>query len=178
MPENATLSSEQASQESQLAQRQIAWTRTYLHSLIDDLDEELWFRQPSGGITHIAWQVGHLAMAQYGLCLFRQRGRQPEDTELMSSRFRKLFSKGTTPVADADHYPSVAEIRGVLDAVYAQAMRELPEFSGESLCEPIDPPYAIYPTKLGALLFCPQHEMLHTGQIGVLRRQLGLEPVR
>jgi hypothetical protein len=49
-------------------------------------------------------QVGHLAMAQYGLCLFRIRGRQSEDAELMSSAFRKKYFKGTTP----DAHPSIA----------------------------------------------------------------------
>jgi hypothetical protein len=39
-------------------------------------------------------------------------------------------------------------------------------------------PYAGYPTKLGALLFCPLHEMIHAGQIGLLRRLMGKPPIR
>ena len=31
----------------------------------------------------LAWQVGHSAMAEYGLCLYRVRGRVSEDTQLM-----------------------------------------------------------------------------------------------
>ena len=33
-------------------------------------------------------------------------------------------------------------------------------------------------TKLGALFFCSVHEMMHAGQIGLLRRLLGKSPLR
>src|SRR5262245_36249532 len=59
-----------------LAIQQIEFARGYTLSLLADIDESDWFRLSDGCPTHIAWQVGHLAMAEYGLCLFRQRGRQ------------------------------------------------------------------------------------------------------
>jgi hypothetical protein len=31
---------------------------------------------------------------------------------------------------------------------------------------------------LGAILFCPLHEQIHSGQIGLIRRGLGLPSVR
>ena len=34
-------------------------------------------------------------------------------------------------------------------------------------------PHQFATTKLRALLWCAQHEMLHAGQIGMLRRYLG-----
>jgi hypothetical protein len=46
------------------------------------------------------------------------------------------------------------------------------------LAEPTEMPYAVYPIKLGALLFCPLHESIHAGQIGLLRRMHGMESVR
>ncbi len=158
--------------------QQIQFARDYTLSLIGDVKPEDWFRQPVEGVTHIAWQVGHLAMAQYGLCLFRLRGRQSSDLDLMSSTFRKRFSKGTTPTSDSAVYPSTDEIRGVFDAVHAQAMKELPLTPSDVLQEPIDMPWAVTPTKLGGLIFCACHEMMHAGQIGLLRRLLGYEPVR
>jgi hypothetical protein len=98
--------------------------------------------------------------------------------QLMSSGFRKLFSRGTTPEWDAAKYPAPAEIRATFDRVHAQALREIPAFTAEQLTEPSDRPYAGYPSKLGALLFCPLHEMIHAGQIGLLRRLMGKAPVR
>ena len=162
----------------EVAQKQIEFARGYTSELIDSVDRDRWFEIPAGAATHIAWQVGHLAMAEYGLVLFRQRGRQPVDTELMSSKFRKLFSRGSTPNPDASAYPDAGEIRSVFDAVHRQSMEEIVGFAPADLEEEIDMPYAGFPTKFGALLFCSHHEMLHAGQIGVLRRLLGYDPVR
>jgi len=84
-----------------LALAQIEFARSYVLSNLAEIEEGDWFVMPAGCPTHVAWQVGHLAMAEYGLCLFRQRGRQEIDSDLMSSSFRKLFSRGSVPVADA-----------------------------------------------------------------------------
>jgi hypothetical protein len=161
-----------------LALRQIEFARAYTLSILAEIDEAEWFVMPPGSPTHVAWQVGHLAMAQYGLCLFRMRGRQPIDLELMTSSFRKQFSRGTVPGADAGKYPPPAEIRATFDRVHAQVLREAPSFTAEQLQEPVEMPYAVEATKLGGLLFCSHHEMLHAGQLGLLRRLLGKQPVR
>jgi uncharacterized damage-inducible protein DinB len=162
----------------EIARGQIEFARQYLLGLIADVEDDQWFRQPDGLPSHLAWQVGHVAMAEYGLVLFRQRGRHSDDTELMSSKFRKMFSRGSSPLPDPAQNPSPAEIRQVLDRVHQQAMRELAGFPAEQLDEPTEMPYAVYPTKLGALYFCAAHEMLHAGQIGILRRALGKPPLR
>lgn len=161
-----------------LALQQIEFARGYMLGILGEIDEADWFTMPAGCPTHAAWQVGHLAMAEYGLCLFRQRGRQPIDLELMSSSFRKQFSKGSVPVTDSGQYPPPAEIRATLDRVHAQVQREAPAFTAEQLHEPVDMPYAVEATKLGSLLFCSHHEMLHAGQLGLLRRLLGKTPIR
>lgn len=162
----------------ELAIKQIEFARSYTLSLLADIAPEEWFTMPPGCATHVAWQVGHLAMAEYGLCLFRQRGRAEIDTSLMTSSFRKAFSRGTTPEPDPAKNPTPEEIRAVFDKVHAQVLLEAPGFTAESLAEPVDMPFAAYPTKLGSLLFCSQHEMIHAGQLGLLRRMLGRQPVR
>ena len=162
----------------ELAIQQIRFARDYTLSLINDIDEDDWFRQPTDGVSHLAWQVGHLAMAMYGLCLFRIRGRAEIDLELMSSSFRKKFSKGTTPDPDPARNPTPEEIRTVFDRIFEQTMLELPCVTDQTLDDPIELPYAAFPNKFGGLLLCSHHEMLHAGQIGLLRRLLGKQPVR
>lgn len=161
-----------------LAIKQIEFARSYTLSLLAEIADDEWFTMPPGCSTHVAWQVGHLAMAEYGLCLFRQRGRSEVDLTLMTSSFRKSFSRGTIPEPDPAKNPSPAEIRDVLDRVHAQVLLELPTFTPEQLAEPVDMPYAAYATRLGCLIFCSHHEMLHCGQLGLLRRLLGKQPVR
>jgi len=157
---------------------QIRTARVYTTSLLDGLEVDHWFRQPSEGVTHIAWQVGHLAAAEYYLTLQRIRGRKEGDAELISDDLLKQFGKGSVPDADPDKYPSPEEIRGVFGRVHKQAVRELEELPEAVLDEPTDKPHPLFSTKFGALAFCSQHEMLHAGQIGLLRRLLGSAPLR
>jgi hypothetical protein len=160
-----------------LAIEQIAFARAYTVRLLDHVPEEDWFRIPPAGVSHIAWQVGHLAMAQYRLALFRTRGERPGDGQLISPEFLRTFGKDSTPDPDPAKYPSLREIRAVFDRIHAALMEELPALPGEELDAPVLAPHSLVQTKLWALLWCAQHEMLHAGQIGLLRRQLGHAPV-
>lgn len=163
--------------------KNVEFVRRYTLSLLEDLTDDEWFWTPTESTeqftTHIAWQAGHIAMAQYGLMLFRQRGRDREvDETLMSGKFRKLFLRGTEPQPDRHLYPQPQEIRAVMDRVHQQVLKEVPEFDGAQLDEPTEPPHAAFATRFGALLFAGGHEMLHAGQIGLLRRLMGKAPLR
>jgi hypothetical protein len=57
-------------------------------------------------------------------------------------------------------------------------MEFMKQTSAELLLEPTEMPFTAYPIKLGAFLFCPLHESIHSGQIGLLRRAHRLTPVR
>lgn len=161
-----------------LAIRQIESARHYTLTLLDGVGNDEWFRQPQEGVTHLAWQMGHLAMAQYMLTMVRMRGKRPEDEELISKAFLRAFLKGTRPEADPARYPPVGEIRRVFDAVHVQALSELPTYGEDELRTSVPEPYMVFDNKLGSLFFCAAHEMLHAGQIGLLRRLLGKEPIR
>ena len=157
---------------------QIDFARQYTLELLDATPKESWFTIPDGLPTNVAWQVGHMTVSQYGLLMFRIRGRQPEDLDLIPGRFRKAYGRSTKPNSDPSRQSTPEELVERLNRVFELSKAELAKVSGETLLEPIDMPYAAYPIKLGAILFCPLHEHIHCGQIGVLRRALGLEPVR
>ena len=53
----------------QYAIHQIKSARLYTDDLLNHVAETDWFRQPTEGVTHIAWQAGHLAVCEYGLAL-------------------------------------------------------------------------------------------------------------
>jgi hypothetical protein len=157
---------------------QITWARQYSLQLIESVPRELWYQQADGACSHVAWQVGHLAVSEYGLMLFRQRGRSPGDLELMPGWLRKQFGRGTTPSTAADGMPSPEELLDRLDRIHRQSLEEVAELTADTLREPTEMPYTAYPIKLGALLFAPLHESVHAGQIGLLRRLHGLPPIR
>ncbi len=157
---------------------QLAFTRDYLLRMLETIPESSWLTVPNGAPSNIAWQVGHLAVAQYGLMLFRQRGRAEVDLEIMPSWLRKRFGKGSNPLDVIDAAPSAQELLAALDRVHQQSIKEIEAFAPEHFLESVDMPYAVFPNKLGTLLFCPLHESIHIGQIGLIRRLLGLEPIR
>ena len=161
----------------QLAVEQIGFARNYTIGLLDQTKAEDWFRQPPGGVSHIAWQVGHLAFAEYRLALWRIRGPQSQDADLIPDQIVRLFGPELVPDADPAQYPPQAEIRTALNRVHEQVLRELPGLADADLDQPVPKPHPFAKTKLLAILWCAHHEMLHAGQIGLLRRQLGYPPL-
>jgi len=157
---------------------QIRFARGYTLGLIEELDDGQWFQRSPGGVTHIAWQVGHLAMAEYALTMIRIRGKEPTDQEFISNHFFRTFKKGTKPSENGSDYPEPAEIRRVAAAVHERALEELAGYTENELDVKLPEPHAVFDTKLGSVIFCSSHEMLHAGQIGLMRRQLGMEPLR
>ncbi len=97
---------------------------------------------------------------------------------MMSGKFRKKYSKGSVPDPDPESNPSPTDIRSVFERIHEQVMAELPGYSDAELDEPVEEPYAVFATKLGGLYFCAAHEMMHAGQIGLLRRLLGKDTTR
>jgi hypothetical protein len=160
-----------------LAIEQIVFARNYTIGLLDQTPTAEWLRQPPGGVSHVGWQVGHLAYAEYRLALWRIRGPQPHDEGLFSQEFVRLFGPKSVPDPDPSVYPAPAEIRAVLDRVHEQVLRELSDLAEAELDQPVPHPHPFAKTKWLALLWCAQHEMLHAGQIGLLRRQLGHSPL-
>ena len=159
----------------QLAIEQIVFARNYTIGLLDQTPTTDWFQLPAGGVSHVAWQVGHIAFAEYRLALWRIRDERPGDAALFSPDFKRLFGADSVPQADSTYPP--AELRAVLDRVHQQVPQELPALDEAELDQPVPHPHPFATTKLKALLWCAQHEMLHAGQIGLLRRHLGHAPM-
>jgi hypothetical protein len=156
---------------------QISFARGYSLRLIDNTDPADWFRIPPAGVSHIAWQVGHLAYAQYRMTLVRIRGQQPGDKEFIPEEFLRMFGIKSTPEPDASHYPPAAALRETLERVHARVLQEVPKIDPAILKERLDPPHSVAKTKLDSLFWCSAHELIHAGQIGLLRRQLGQPPL-
>jgi hypothetical protein len=161
-----------------IAVKNIEFARDYTNQLLADVQPDEWFQQPDGGVTHLAWQVGHLAMAEYALTMLRLRGKEPEDRQLISNDFFRRFQKGTQPSSDPAAYPPPAEILHVFQQVHQRALEELSVYTDEVLDVTLPEPHAVFDTKLGSVFFCASHEMLHAGQIGLIRRLIGKTPLR
>lgn len=151
----------------QLAIEQISFAPNYRVRLLDSLTPDDWFRQPPAGVTHVAWQVGHLAFAEYGLARERIRGTKPQDGELISEEFLRPFGRDSAPVPDAAKYPSSEGNRAIFNRVHQQVLRGLSGLDDAELDKPILKSHSVVKTQIWALLWCAQHEAVHAGQIGL-----------
>lgn len=155
---------------------QLRLVRKFTLERLNDFHEDEWFALP-GGVTHAAWQAGHLAMAEYRLCLARLRGEGPDDEQLISAHCLQLFGKGSTPDPNPSAYPAPTEILAMLARVHEAATTECAKLSDADLDAPVLRPHPWFTTKLGALSWCAAHEMSHAGQLAMLRRLLGKKPL-
>jgi hypothetical protein len=161
----------------ELALAQVQQARTYTNGLLARIPHSEWLRLPPGGVSNVAWQVGHLAMAQYRLCLDRIRGPQPDDDSLVSASFLARYGRGSTPSDDPAGNSPIQEIVAVFDRVHQRVFLESAGWTDDDLQAATSQPHPYFSTKIDALWWCARHEMLHAGQIGLLRRLLGAPPV-
>jgi hypothetical protein len=155
---------------------QIADARQYTFGLLADLPANAWFFMPTPAVTHIAWQVGHISIAQYRLGVAFLREPKPEDTAWVPANYRQLFGRDSTPQADPSIYPSPTEIMANLDEINRHVMAEVSNFTEADLARPVLQPHRIVKTAIEALFWCSRHESIHAGQIALLRRLHGLRP--
>jgi uncharacterized damage-inducible protein DinB len=155
------------------------FSRSLIHEYIADLTPDEWFWQPTEGVTHVAWQVGHLALVEYHLLLKRIRGERAEDAQLLHvDSYAKKYGRGSRPNRDREANYGGDELKETLERVHAQAWAEMAAYTDDLLDVPLAEPHPRFSTKLEAIEFCSQHELLHAGQIALLRRLMGRPPLR
>jgi hypothetical protein len=155
---------------------QINAARQYTLGLLADLPADAWFFMPTPAVTHIAWQVGHISIAQYRLGVAFLREPKPEDAAWFPANYRELFGRESTPQADPLRYPTPEEILANLESIHRHVMAEISSFTAADLARPVLQPHRIVKTALEALFWCSRHESIHAGQIALLRRLHGLSP--
>ena len=137
-----------------LALDQFQLVRDYTNNLLKHVPESEWYRIPAGGVTHVAWQVGHITMAQYRLALERLRGRTREDEALISDDFLRRFGRESVPETNPANALPPADIRAVFDAVCRKALGDLSVFPEADLDSPVLKPHPLVKTKIWSLLYC------------------------
>lgn len=159
-----------------IAVDQIDAARRYTRLVLAHTPTQRWLDAPAGESSNVAWQVGHMAWAQAGLALGKVCNRSA--TDIVPGVYGELFGKGSKPRADAADYPAPAELIGVMKTVHERVMAELPKLAEGAMDEPATHATGLIHDKFGLLMWVARHEMLHVGQIGLIRRCLGLAPYR
>jgi len=159
----------------QEALEQIDFARRYTLERIETVPLAEWFTITPGGVSHIAWQVGHLASSEYRLCLERLRVRTPADELLIPDAFLQMFGREALPANVTGYFAK--EIRDVHTRVHARVLDELRSYPDADLDLPPLKPHPLFNTRIAGLRYAPLHEMIHCGQIAMIRRMLGQNPL-
>ncbi|TWT86882.1 DinB superfamily protein [Pseudobythopirellula maris] len=153
-------------------------TRQITEALIEVLDGDDWSHRVAPDTNSPLWIIGHLAWVDN-----RMAGRfRPERALDAEKVWGELFQFGTKPL-DAGEYPPIDEVLAVWRERRENLLAVFDEVSDEELDAPGPPADAASPIP-GApcagyfFLFTSQHELLHTGQLTVVRRVLGHAPLR
>lgn len=146
-------------------QREVAlyeFLLNYGRKLTEDLSPQQYYEQPSQGLNHPAWVLGHLSfVAQFGVSLCGG------ETWLDES-WNDNFGVGSTPQNTPEPYPSVAELlEGYEDghARLTQAVQQADPTLLQKETE-IETLRAVFPTQdLLVAHILTSHEATHLGQL-------------
>ena len=136
-------------------------TRQKLHEQLSELTREQWFAQPDGFANNIAWNVGHLIMAQQGL-VYRRLGVEG----YITPEFASLYRPGTSP-ADWETQPDTAELLKLFVELPQKMVDDVVAGKFDNFEKPEDAQGVFGPPQsaLHAMIGNQHHEGIHRGNI-------------
>lgn len=138
-----------------------------LDRMLDGISDEEAFTRPDGKANSAHFILGHLTASRYGMAGLLGNTDEPS--------WRSLFSRGAE-IKDKSAYPSFAELKKAWQDVSEKLHDCLTHVRNEELAAPSDLEFpGVDKTIGGSLAFLHFHEAYHLGQLGYLRRLLGLE---
>ena len=139
-------------------------TRQRMANKLQELTPEQWFTQPDGFANNVAWNVGHLIMAQQGLCYARLGIDVPLGARM--AEFRAMYGGGTSP-ADWDENPDTDELLRLFVELPQQMPTDIAagKFEGYVKPDPVEGRFPPPDSVMHAMIFNQHHEGMHAGAI-------------
>lgn len=134
---------------------------------LGDLSDADLLVRPVPGANHIAWQLGHLIASECHL--LKECGGTPPE---LPAGFAEKHAKDT---ATSDQgFLTKAEYLGLFQQVRGAALKRLADMPEADLDKPSTGSMAkMFPTVGHLFVLVANHELMHAGQLAVVRRKLG-----
>jgi hypothetical protein len=141
--------------------------------LADLKDSDLLVR-PVPGANHIAWQLGHIIVSEYGMTEAICPGSSPP----LPAGFVEKHDKKTATSDDPKAFYKKDEYLKLYDQVRAGTFKALDTVKETDFDKPGPEKFRDFcPTIASAFLLHPAHWLMHAGQWAVVRRKLGKPPL-
>lgn len=143
------------------------------NNVLDGFTDEDTYQRLNGdqNINYVKYLAGHLLNSQYGLAAIA--GLNPE------VKWNDLFAvMGQSTAKDDYPYPHIDEIKDEWKGMHERIRDGLIKLSSEDLERKPPAPFDEVSATVGQLwAFINHHQAYHIGQIGILRRGFGKEPM-
>ena len=144
-----------------------------LLAMLKDIDGKALVYRPAGGRgNHPLWLLGHVANSEAHLAGW---GGAKVDVPAVADPAK--FGMGSTPAADASIYPSKQELLAYAAAVRKQVLAGLAKVEASDLEKPAVNAPEFFKSRGHCWQIVVTHEMMHVGQLTVVRKELALPPV-
>jgi len=151
---------------------QLNASRECLLGLAQDFEGDHVVHQVFEGSTHCLWILGHVAVTDNMVISQIDASRKKE----LAGYWEKV-GMGSTPVGDAGQYPTKDELLAAL-AERRQVLLDLVDgLTDADLARATTGPIKDFAPTIGELLrMGGWHEVMHAGQLSLIRRSLGFKP--
>ena len=150
---------------------QLRYTHWVVNANLKDVADDRYFHAPDPAGNCLNWVLGHLVSARNG-CL-AMLGQDP----VIAPEALDRYQRGSAPVTGPEGAVPPAELLDAFNRAQDPLLAGLSALTDETLAAPApfspnDDPNETVGSLLAGLLF---HEAYHGGQLGVIRRTLGID---
>ena len=145
-------------------------SRYIMTSYLSDLSDDDLLVRPVPAAHHAAWQLGHLILSESQMINGIRAGSAPA----LSPEFAARHDKGAAKAGDPAHFYPKSQYLSCMNNLREATLTLLSQLSEEDLSKPGPEAMRSYAPTVGSVfLSIANHELMHSGQIAVIRRALG-----
>jgi uncharacterized damage-inducible protein DinB len=146
-------------------------TRDLIGWYVSDLADADLLVRPAPTANHIAWQLGHLIVAERGLIGAQlPSAKYPE----LPAGFADQHGKATATTEPPKGFGTKAEYLSLFNQMREVTLGALSKLTDADLDKPTTGDMAKFAPTLGAIILLQSnHTLMHAGQFTVVRRKLG-----